>query len=92
MCYSFLYALLSFRKILSENCPNTKFSLVRIFPHFSVFSPNAGKYRPEKTPYLDTFHAVNLFLEVQKIAHMYHFSIKQFELLEETSCSSLFHK
>ena len=25
---------------------------------FSVFSPNAGKYRPEKTPYFDTFHAV----------------------------------
>ena len=24
-----------------------------------VFSPNAGKYRPEKTPYLDTFHAVS---------------------------------
>ena len=33
----------------------------RIFPHtpyLSVFSPNAGKYGPEKTPYLDTFHAV----------------------------------
>ena len=25
----------------------------------SVFSPNAGKYGPEKTPYLGTFHAVN---------------------------------
>ena len=24
----------------------------------SVFCPNAGKYRPEKTPYLDTFHTV----------------------------------
>ena len=23
-----------------------------------MFSPNTGKYRPEKTPYLDTFHAV----------------------------------
>ena len=23
-----------------------------------VFSPNAGKYGPEKTPYLDTFQAV----------------------------------
>ena len=40
--------------------------LVRIFPHsdwiwrdtehLSVFSPNAGKYGPEKTPYLDSFH------------------------------------
>ena len=26
--------------------------------HFSIFSPNAGKYGLEKTPYLDTFHAV----------------------------------
>ena len=23
-----------------------------------LFSPNTGKYGPEKTPYLDTFHAV----------------------------------
>ena len=23
---------------------------------WSVFSPNARKYGPEKTPYLDTFH------------------------------------
>ena len=26
--------------------------------YFSVFSPNTGKYRSEKTPYLDTFYAV----------------------------------
>ena len=26
---------------------------------FSCFSPNTGKYRPEITPYLDTFHAVH---------------------------------
>ena len=53
---------------LREKCPNTDIFLVRIFPHsdwirrdtpyLSVFSPNVGKYRPEKTPYLDTFHAV----------------------------------
>ena len=51
-----------------EKCLNTEFFLVRIFPHsdwmrrdtkyLSVFSPNAAKYGPEKTPYLDTFHAV----------------------------------
>ena len=29
--------------------------------YLSVFSPNAGKYGPEKTPYLETFHAVILF-------------------------------
>ena len=30
--------------------------------YLSVFSPNARKYGPEKTPYLDTFHAVLDFL------------------------------
>ena len=28
-------------------------------PYFPVFSANKGKYRPEITTYLDTFHAVN---------------------------------
>ena len=27
-------------------------------PYFPVFGLNTGKYGPEKTPYLDTFHAV----------------------------------
>ena len=30
----------------------------------SVFSPNTGKYGPEKTMYLDTFHAVRLYIEI----------------------------
>ena len=39
--------------------------LAHHYPHIivnvlSVFSPNAGKYGPEKTPYLDTFHAVGV--------------------------------
>ena len=56
---------------LPEKCPNTEFFLVRNFPHLggirrdteylSVFSPNARKYGPEKTPYLDTFHALFVF-------------------------------
>ena len=52
---------------LREKCPNTEFLLVRIFPHSdgirrdTVFSPNAGKDRPEETPYLNTFHAVRGF-------------------------------
>ena len=56
-------------KSLREKCPNTEFFLVRIFPHsdrirrdtdyLSVFSPNAGKYGPEKTLHLDTFDAVS---------------------------------
>ena len=29
---------------------------VQIGLYFSVLSPNTGKHRPEKTPYLDTFH------------------------------------
>ena len=28
-------------------------------PYFLVFGLNAGKYGPEITPYLGTFHAVN---------------------------------
>ena len=35
---------------LREKCANTEY--------LSAFSPNARKYGPEKTPYLDTFHAV----------------------------------
>ena len=27
-------------------------------PYFPVFSPNTGKYGPEITPYLKTFHVV----------------------------------
>ena len=27
-------------------------------PYFPVFGLNTGKYGPEKTPYLDNFHAV----------------------------------
>ena len=30
-------------------------------PYFPVFSPNTGKYGPEITRYLDTFHTVFLF-------------------------------
>ena len=29
--------------------------------YFPVFNPNTGKYGPEITPYLDTFHAVAAF-------------------------------
>ena len=29
-------------------------------PYFPVFVLNTGKYNPEKTPYLDTFHAMLL--------------------------------
>ena len=29
-------------------------------PYFPVFGLNTGKYRPEKTPYLGTFHTVKI--------------------------------
>ena len=55
---------------LREKCPSTELFLVRIFPHSdwirrdakyrSVFSPNARKYGPEITPYLDIFRAVHI--------------------------------
>ena len=38
---------------------NKSVKSVQIRSYFwSVFSPNTGKYGPEITPYLDTFHAV----------------------------------
>ena len=40
---------------LREKYLNTEIFLV------CIFSPNKGKYGPEKTPYLDTFHAVQFF-------------------------------
>ena len=59
---------------LHEKCPNKEFFLVRIFPYLdwipgfvkliSVFSPNAGKYGPKKTLYLETFHTVPMIEKV----------------------------
>ena len=64
---------------LHEKCPNTEFFLVRIFPHsdwirrdteyLSLFSPNAGIYRPEKTPYLDTFYVVLPIMDTPNSGH-----------------------
>ena len=34
-------------------------SATRYTEYLSLFCRNAGKYGPEKTPYLDTFHAVD---------------------------------
>ena len=34
--------------------------------YLSVFSPNVGKYGPEKTPYLDIFHAVTANLTLSQ--------------------------
>ena len=31
-------------------------------PYFPIFGLNTGKYGPEKTPYLDTFHATSTYI------------------------------
>ena len=70
-CIRHIRQICCFKLALREKCLNTGFFLVRIFPHsdwirrntsyLSVFSPNAGKYGPEKTPNLDTFHTVLMY-------------------------------
>ena len=50
---------------LREKCPNTEFLLVRIFPNSNWIrreTSYAGKYGPEKSPYLDTFHVVGVWI------------------------------
>ena len=51
-----------FLSLLVSYVMNTawKVSKYEVFsgPYFPVFSPNSGKHRPEKNPYLDTFDAV----------------------------------
>ena len=50
--------------LLSEVCKDVRVEqqlqlTAKKVSKYGVFSgPNAGKYGPEKTPYLDTFHAV----------------------------------
>ena len=54
-----------------------EFLLVRIFlywdrigrdtEYLSVFSPNTGNYGPEVTPYLDTFHEVDIINGILKL-------------------------
>ena len=71
--YSFVFLITSLHtnthtNALRGKCPNTELFLVGIFPHLdwilrdtkylSVFSPNTGKYGPQRTPYLHIFHAV----------------------------------
>ena len=67
------------RGCISEHCVKSvqiQSFFWSLFPAFvlnteylSVFSPNAGKYGPEKTPYLDTFNAVEDFQIWKNILH-----------------------
>ena len=36
-------------------------------PYFPVFSPNTGKYAPEKTPYFDTLCAVENHVKIERL-------------------------
>ena len=45
--------------------------------YLSVFSPNVGKQGPEKTPYLDTFHAV-----YSVVTNHYHNILKDVKTLQ----------
>ena len=61
--FSKLKLLESFTTNIISTCDNFLF-FCRIDQHcvnLSVFSLNAGKYGPEKTPYLDTFHTVQVW-------------------------------
>ena len=61
-----------------RKCPNTEFFLACIFPYsdwvqgftkqICIFSSNVGKYGPEETPYLDTFHIAYSLKNPVKIA------------------------
>ena len=42
------------------------------YEYLSVFSPNGGKYGPEKTPYLDTLHAVMMLITFMEFAYFSH--------------------
>ena len=51
---------MNIKKMYSSNGHCVKSFQIRSFsgPLFPVFGQNTGKYGPEKTPYLDNFHAV----------------------------------
>ena len=47
--------------------------------YLSVFSPNAGKYVPEKTPYLDTFHTVGFSYS----CHLFHEPLRKWNEMQK---------
>ena len=55
------------------------------FTTFGLFSPNAGKYGPEKAPYLDTFHSA-------KVHNCYHTPIKNMTLSHRSKSAQAIHQ
>ena len=53
----------AFKKTLNDKLSGLESKSLR--EKISIFSPNTGKYGPEKTPYLDTFHAVTLTVNLK---------------------------
>ena len=48
---------------------------------YICFSPNAGKYGPEKTPYLDTIHAVKIdVINLEKFSFFLNYPKMVYEL------------
>ena len=58
----------AFSRIRTENGEIRSISSYSV-RYLSIFSPNAGKYGPEKTPYLDIFHAVILARSYSQFAY-----------------------
>ena len=61
-----------------ENTDQKKLCIWTLFTqcYLSVFSLNAGKYRPEKTPSLDTFHALSALINGHPNAFFFFLSIR----------------
>ena len=55
--WSYFWSVFSLTRTEWEEIQSTKY--------LSVFNPNAGKYAPEITPYLDTFHTVSVSKKLQ---------------------------
>ena len=62
-------------------------------PFFPVFSPNTGKYGPEKTPYLGTFTQCELQESIEKLLQneLSVFKVKCEELVSTSYANSLVH-
>ena len=111
--YSVLEYFIHFQsQTLCEKCPNTELFLVHAFfqvewilrirfvftSYLSVFTLNAGKYGPEITPYLGTFHAVMrierhnmILLHCQKLIELVCLTFRIFSnIFEDESTTSLF--
>ena len=70
----------------TENILNTEYFVSLLF------SPNAGKYRPEITPYLDIFHAVMLQCRLNYCMNLFFGTITFSHTLQDSSYSKIITK